>query len=106
MEFIFRTSCEESKTTKKKRKMAFSKIIASFILVIVAILVVGVLYLGYLAVTLDYMGDLGYIISLIGFVGTALGYVLVRYMVKSEKENTKGGIVYDSALGNRDPNEI
>ena len=101
-----RTSYKKKKAPKKKRPMAFSKVIALLILIIDGILVLGTLFLTYLAITLNYLGDLGYLIALIGFAETATGYVLGRYLVKSERENTRGGIVYDSQLGNRDPTEI
>ena len=89
-----------SKTPKKK--VEFSKVLALLILLGDIGLSAGTLYLCYLAITLSYIGELGYLVTLIGLYQLATGYVLGKYFKKSEVENTAGGIVYDLAFANKE----
>lgn len=101
------TSCKNYKAIgQKKSRLAFSKVLALLILLGDIGLSAGTLYLCHEAIQLQFTGELGYLVTLIGLYQVATGYVLGKYFKKSQAENTAGGIVYDSALGNRDPNEI
>lgn len=79
-------------------KPAMSKVIAIIILVGCIILSVATLGLCYLAIINKFDGSLPYLTALIGMFQAATGYVLGKYMDKSKAENTKGGIVYDTAI--------
>ena len=59
----------------------------------------AVLALCALAILRDYAGALPYLTTLIGALQAVTGVVLGAYFNKSKAENTKGGIVYDTALG-------
>ena len=58
-----------------------------------------VLYVSRLAVRLNFTGSLPYLTALVGALQAATAVVLAAYFNKSRAENTRGGIVYDSALG-------
>ena len=58
-----------------------------------------VLYVSRLAVGLGFTGSLPYLTALMGALQAATAVVLAAYFNKSRAENTRGGIVYDSALG-------
>ena len=88
----------------KSSKKSFSKVIAMIILLGDIGLSLITLYLCYLAITLSFDGGLPYLVSLIGAYQIATGYVLGKYFSKSEKENIKGGIVYDTAMLTAVPN--
>ena len=47
----------------------------------------------------SFEGALPYLTTLIGALQAVTGVVLGAYFNKSKAENTKGGIVYDTALG-------
>ncbi len=79
-------------------KPAMSKIIAIVILTADVALSAATLALCYLAIINNYSGSLPYLTALIGLYQAATGYVLGKYMDKSKAENTKGGIVYDTAI--------
>lgn len=79
-------------------KPAISKVIAIIILVADVILSAATLGLCYLAIINDYTGSLPFLTALIGMYQAATGYVLGKYMDKSKAENTKGGIIYDTAI--------
>ena len=46
----------------------------------------------------DFTGSLPWITAMTGFPWTAYGVSQAFYYRKSEKENTKNGIVYETAL--------
>ena len=76
-----------------------SHIIALGVLALDALGTVAVLYLCDQAVRRDFTGSLPYLTALIGAMQAATAVVLTAYFGKSRAENTRGGIVYDAALG-------
>lgn len=77
-----------------------SKIIALGVLLMDAVATFAVLALCGLAILRQFDGALPYLTTLIGALQAVTGVVLGAYFNKSKAENTKGGIVYDTALGN------
>ena len=94
-----------NKTVKQKKRMEFSKVLALLVILNDMILTVGTLYLCHEAIQLGFLGELGYLVALIGLYQVATGYVLGKYFVKSQAENTKGGIKYDTIVTNTPNNE-
>lgn len=84
----------------KKRRLSASKLIALAVLLVDGSATYSVLYLCWLAIVRDYSGALPYLTTLIGALQAVTGVVLTAYYHKAKAENTKGGIVYDTALGN------
>ena len=89
------------KRLDKPRKKAWttSKIIALGVLLIDAVATLAVLALCGLAIMRQFQGALPYLTTLIGALQAVTGVVLGAYFNKSKAENTKGGIVYDTAMG-------
>lgn len=85
---------------RSRKRWTASKLIALGVLVMDGISTAIVLALCALAILRRFEGALPYLTTLIGALQAATGYVLGHYFKKSCKENTKGGITYDSALGN------
>lgn len=83
-----------------KPKTAASKKIAYLLLTMTFITNMGVLFLCALSVLRGFAGALPYLTTMIGLLEFSLGYVLGHYYKKSAKENTVGGIVYDTAVTN------
>ena len=81
------------------RRMATSKVIAIGVLLMDAVATLAVLALCGLAIVRRFEGALPYLTTLIGALQAVTGIVLGAYFNKSKAENTKGGIVYDTALG-------
>ena len=81
------------------RRMATSKVIAIGVLLMDAMATLAVLALCGLAIVRQFQGALPYLTTLIGALQAVTGVVLGGYFNKSKAENTKGGIVYDAALG-------
>ena len=83
----------------KPRRMATSKVIAIGVLLMDAVATLAVLAICGLAIVRRFEGALPYLTTLIGALQAVTGVVLGAYFNKSKAENTKGGIVYDTALG-------
>ena len=89
------------KRLDKPRKKAWttSKIIALGVLLMDAVATLAVLALCGLAIMRQFQGALPYLTTLIDALQAVTGVVLGAYFNKSKAENTKGGIVYDTAMG-------
>ena len=83
----------------RPRRVATSKVIAIGVLIMDAVATLAVLALCGLAIVRRFDGALPYLTTLIGALQAVTGVVLGAYFDKSKAENTKGGIVYDTALG-------
>ena len=82
-----------------KKAWTTSKVIAIGVLLMDAVATLAVLALCGLAILRRFEGALPYLTTLIGALQAVTGIVLGAYFNKSKAENTKGGIVYDAALG-------
>ena len=87
------------KQTKKKRKIAYSKIIFAGVSIMTIAVVIFSCRMMYIT------GDLSPLAYLIPSVFAELATATGFYYRKAERENTKGGIVYDSAMAERTNNE-
>ena len=83
----------------KQKAWATSKVIAIGVLAMDAVATLAVLALCGLAIVRQFQGALPYLTTLIGALQAVTGVVLGAYFNKSKAENTKGGIVYDAAMG-------
>ena len=84
---------------RRSKRPSTSHIIAIGVLLVDASATFAVLALCALAILRNYAGALPYLTTLIGALQAVTGVVLGAYFNKSKAENTKGGIVYDTALG-------
>ena len=83
----------------RRKRWATSKVISIGVLIMDAVATLAVLALCCLAILRRFEGALPYLTTLIGALQAVTGVVLGAYFSKSKAENTKGGIVYDTALG-------
>ncbi len=86
----------------ERKQEQFSKRLARTVIAGDLLLSICTLALCAFAIWRDYTGAMAYLSALIGVYNAATGYVLGKYMDKSKAENTKGGIVYDTAMLDRD----
>ena len=87
----------------RRSRKTTSQTIALLVLKVDAAATFIVLGLCGLSIVLSFEGALPYLTTLIGALQAVTGVVLGAYFNKSKAENTKGGIVYDTALGNTAP---
>lgn len=83
---------------KKNEKMAFSKVLLVQESILIWILTIAFLLLAFYCVHNQFFGELPWLAAMCGFPWTAYGVSQACYYKKSQKENTKGGITYETAL--------
>ena len=84
----------------KRSRKTTSQTIALWVLKVDTAATFAVLGLCGLSIVRSFEGALPYLTTLIGALQAVTGVVLGAYFNKSKAENTKGGIVYDTAMGN------
>jgi len=96
--------CRKNKTNDKETKKSDKKKIGTTNKVCIAIIVEDfivtllVLLLCYIAVLKNFSGSLPFLVSLIGLQQVKTSIVVTAVVNKSKKENSKDGIVYESAM--------
>lgn len=84
------------KYNKKHRE--FSKILLIQESILIWIITIVCLILSFLCVLTEYLGELGILSTIIVSSWTAYGVSQAFYYNKSTKENTKGGIKFETVL--------
>ena len=88
---------------ERRSRKTTSQTIALWVLKVDAAATFAVLGLCGLSIVRSFEGALPYLTTLIGAMQAVTGVVLTAYFHKAKAENTKGGITYDTALGNTAP---
>ena len=86
---------------KTKEPKAFSKWLLVQESVLIWIITFALIALAFYCVINQYFGELPWITAMTGFPWTAYGVSQAFYYKKSEKENTKNGIVFENSLRER-----
>lgn len=82
----------------EKKKTSFSKGLLIQESILIWIVTLSFIALTFFCVINQYFGELPWITGVAGFAWTAYGVSQACYYKKSEKENTQGGIVFETAL--------
>lgn len=83
---------------KSKEKKEFSKVLLIQEAALIWVMNVSFIVLAFLCIYLGFVGTLPWLAAMIGFPWTAYGVSQAMYYRKSTKENTQGGIKYDSVM--------
>jgi hypothetical protein len=83
---------------KKKQKREFSKSLLIQESILIWIITFAFILLAFVCVHNQYFGELPWITAMAGFPWTAYGVSQACYYRKSQKENTKDGIKFETAL--------
>ena len=89
-----------------KKKNSFSKILLIQESILIWIMTIAFIGLAYLCIVNQYFGELPWLAAMVGFPWTAYGVSQACYYGKSMKENTKGGIKYETAVKPSNEEEI
>lgn len=81
-----------------KKKNSFSKVLLIQESILIWVMTIAFIGLAYICIINQYFGELPWLAAMVGFPWTAYGVSQACYYKKSEKENTQGGIVYDTAM--------
>ena len=95
---------QEEKNAKKK--IEFSKLLIIQESILIWIITLAVIILAYVCILNQYFGELPWITAMVGLPWTAYGVSQGFYYKKAEKENTKGGIKYETVMQEFDPNAV
>lgn len=82
----------------KKEKTEFSKALLIQESILVWIVTIAFIILAYICIINDFMGELPWLTTIVAFPWTAYGVSAACYYKKSEKENTKNGIKFESVM--------
>ena len=79
-------------------KRQFSKTLLIQESILIWIITLSFIVLSYICIVNQYFGELPWLATMVAFPWTAYGVSQACYYKKSEKENTQGGIVFETAL--------
>ena len=82
----------------KKEKMEFSKKLLVQESALIWLITIAFIILAFVCIANQYFGELPWITAMAGFPWTAYGVSQACYYRKSQKENTKDGIKFETAL--------
>lgn len=87
---------KKDKTPKQKRQFSKSLLIQESALIWVTTIMI--LVMAFYCIVNENFGDLPWLTAMVGFPWTAYAVSQMYYYKKSEKENTVGGIKYESVM--------
>lgn len=88
-----------------KQKTEFSKKLLIQESMLIWIVTIAFIILAFVCVTNQYFGELPWLAAMCGFPWTAYATTQGFYLRKSEKENTKGGIKYETVMSEYQTND-
>ena len=94
-----------AKEKKEKKQKEFSKSLLIQESFLIWIITLSFILLAFVCIHNLYFGELPWITAMAGFPWTAYGVSQACYYKKSEKENTKGGIKYETILAEYTTND-
>ena len=90
---------------KKNKKMEFSKRLLLQESLLIWIITIAFIVLAFVCVFNQYFGELPWLAAMCGFPWTAYGASQAFYFRKAEKENTQGGIKYETVMAEMQTND-
>ena len=81
-----------------KNKKEFSKSLLVWETILIWVVTLSFIGLAYICIINQYLGELAWLGAIYAFPWAAYGVSQACYYKKAEKENTKGGIKYDSVM--------
>lgn len=88
-----------------KRRTEFSKILLIQESILLWIITLAFIGLAYVCIINQYFGELPWLAAMVGFPWAAYGASQAFYYKKAEKENTKNGIKFETALASLTANK-
>lgn len=95
----------KNKQKKNKKKLEFSKKLLLQESALLWVVTIAFIVLAFFCIYNQFFGELPWLVAMASCPWAAYGVSQAFYYKKSEKENTKGGIVYDLALLNAKTND-
>lgn len=83
---------------KTNNKLEFSKRLLLQESILIWVITIAFIVLAFFCVVNQYFGELPWLAAMCGFPWSAYGASQAFYFRKTEKENTKGGIKYETVM--------
>jgi hypothetical protein len=83
---------------RKKKKNEFSKFLLIQETILIWLITISFIVLAFVCIANQFFGELPWLAAMCGFPWTAYGVSQACYYKKAEKENTKGGIKFETAM--------
>jgi hypothetical protein len=83
---------------KNKKNDEFSKKLLRQESILIWVITISFIILAFICVYNQFLGELPWLVAMCGFPWSAYAVSQGFYYRKAEKENTKGGIKYDTAM--------
>ena len=90
---------------KQKNKLEFSKLLLIQESILIWIMTLSFISLAFYCVIILYFGELPWLAAMVSFPWTAYGVSQAFYYKKSEKENTKNGIKFETIMSQMKTND-
>lgn len=87
---------------RKKKKNEFSKFLLIQETILIWLITISFIVLAFVCIANQFFGELPWLAAMCGFPWTAYGVSQACYYKKAEKENSKGGIKYDTIMHSLD----
>ena len=89
----------------KKKKLEFSKILLIQESALIWIMTIAFIVLAFYCISREYLGELPWLSAMVALPWTAYGVSQGFYYNKAKAENTKDGIVYETALRDQEESQ-
>ena len=89
-----------------KKKKEFSKWLLAQESILIWVMTLSFIALAFYCIIKEYFGELPWLTAMVGFPWTAYGVSQGFYYKKSEKENTKDGIVFENMVKTYEKNHF
>lgn len=89
----------------KNKKLEFSKLLLIQESALIWIITISFVFLAFKCIENQYFGELPWLAAMCGFPWTAYGVSQACYYKKAQKENTRGGIKYESTMHSIETND-
>lgn len=89
---------KKTKKKREKRHKEFSKVLLIQESVLIWIITIAFIGLAYLSIFLGYLGSLPWLTAMVSLPWGAYGVSQAFYYKKSQAENTKNGVKYESVI--------
>ena len=93
------------RTPKAPEKMEFSKLLLLQESILIWIITISFIILAFICVSSGFFGELPWLAAMAAFPWTAYGASQAFYYRKSEKENTKDGIKFETVMAQIQTND-
>ena len=91
-------AAKRAEKNEVKKKMESSKLLIIQESILIWIITLSVIGLAYICIINQFFGELPWITAMVGLPWAAYGMSQGFYYRKAEKENTKGGIKYETTM--------